>query len=90
MRKIRELDQKLDEVNAAYVDRLHREVETLLATVKTRGGCDRLKRGETRDLSKITDWLDELEIKPGRGRRKDLNKIDKLIGKIQSVLDGWS
>lgn len=90
MRKLRELDQQLNDVNAAYLDRLHREVEVLMATVKTRGGRDRLKRNESRDLDKISTWLDELEVKPEKGRRKDLHKIDKLIGKIQSVLDGWA
>jgi len=89
MQKLRTLDQRLNEVNAAYLNRLHREVEVLMATVKTRGGRDRLKRAESRDLDKISTWLDELEIKPEKGRRKDLHKIDKLIGKIQSVLDGW-
>ena len=90
MRKLRALDETLDEVNVSYVCRLHREVENLMALVKTRGGRDRANRAEHQDLDVIAGWLDELEIKPEKGRRKDLRKIDKLIGKIQGVLDGWS
>ncbi|MEM1058235.1 MAG: hypothetical protein AAGK14_03225 [Verrucomicrobiota bacterium] len=90
MRKLRDLETQLNEVNAAYLDRLHREVEGLLITVKTRGGRERISRDETRDLDTIMGWLDELDVKPEKGRRKDLRKIDRIIGKIQSVLDGWS
>jgi hypothetical protein len=33
--------------------------------------------------------IEHLQIDPERGRRKDLKKIDTLIGEIQAVVEKW-
>jgi hypothetical protein len=42
-----------------------------------------------KDLQGILKQLAHLAIDPERGRRKDLKKIDSLIGELQSVVERW-
>jgi hypothetical protein len=76
----------LDEVSRNYVARLHREIVELTRALETasRDGTSRDK-----DLRKILKQIEHLQIDPERGRRKDLKKIDTLIGEIQAVVEAW-
>jgi hypothetical protein len=76
----------LDEVARNYVARLHREIVELTRALETaaRDGTSRDK-----DLRAILKQIEHLQIDPERGRRKDLKKIDTLIGKIQAVVETW-
>ncbi len=76
----------LDEVARTYVARLHREIAELTKAL------DRTARdGSLRDkeLRSILKKIEHLQIDPERGRRKDLKKIDGLIGEIQAVIEAW-
>jgi hypothetical protein len=76
----------LDEVSRNYVARLHREIVEL-----TRGldGASRAGGAHDKDLRSILKKIEHLQIDPERGRRKDLKKIDQLIGEIQGMIEGW-
>jgi hypothetical protein len=76
----------LDEVSRNYVARLHREIVELTRALETaaRAGTSRDK-----DLRAILKQIEHLQIDPERGRRKDLKKIDLLIGEVQSVVENW-
>jgi hypothetical protein len=76
----------LDEVSRNYVARLHREIVALtrVLEISARDGTAREK-----DLRGILKKIEQLHIDPERGRRKDLKKIDSLIGQIQAVVEGW-
>lgn len=76
----------LDEVARNYVARLHREITDLTK------GLDRTARDGTlreKELRAILKKVEHLQIDPERGRRKDLKKIDKIIGEVQAVIEGW-
>ena len=76
----------LDEVSRNYVARLHREIVELTRALETaaRDGGVRDK-----DLRSILKKIEHLQIDPERGRRKDLKKIDTLIGEIQLIVEAW-
>ena len=76
----------LDEVSRNYVARLHREIAELTKALE-RAARD----GGVRDkeLRSILKKIEHLQIDPERGRRKDLKKIDGLIGEIQAVIEAW-
>jgi hypothetical protein len=76
----------LDEVSRTYVARLHREIAELTKALEraSRDGSLRDK-----DLRSILKKIEHLQIDPERGRRKDLKKIDGLIGEIQAVVEAW-
>ena len=79
----------LDEVARNYLARLHREVNELIRCLeKKQTGAD-FSRRELKDLRDILKRISNLQIDPERGRRKDLKKIDALIGELQSTVERW-
>jgi hypothetical protein len=76
----------LDEVSRNYVARLHREIVELTRALETASRDDGAR---DKDLRAILKKIQHLQIDPERGRRKDLKKIDALIGDLQSVVDKW-
>jgi len=76
----------LDEVSRNYVARLHREIVELTRALETASRDGGLRDKELRSILKK---IEHLQIDPERGRRKDLKKIDTLIGEIQAVVEAW-
>jgi hypothetical protein len=68
----------LEETARAYVARLQREIEGIAAALPARDG---------RKLAKVGRLLGSLHIKAHKGRRKDLKKIDHLIGELQELVE---
>ncbi|PAW76231.1 MAG: hypothetical protein B9S32_16005 [Verrucomicrobia bacterium Tous-C9LFEB] len=83
------MDGLLDEVSRNYVLRLHREIGQLVRILQKTERAGKLTRDAKRDLKKLIDKVGRLQISPEKGRRKDLKKIDELIGEVQSVLERW-
>lgn len=83
------VDGLLDEVARNYVLRLHREIGQLVRILQRTERAGKLTRENKRDLKKLIEQAGRLQISPEKGRRKDLKKIDALIGKVQSVLERW-
>lgn len=79
----------LDEVARNYLARLHREIADLVRRLEKKEAGPGFARRELKDLHEILKQLAHLQIDPERGRRKDLKKIDALIGDLQSTLEGW-
>ena len=79
----------LDEVARNYVARLHREIAELIRVLERRQTGLGFSRRQVKDLQGILKQLAHLAIDPERGRRKDLKKIDSLIGELQSVVERW-
>ncbi len=83
------VDGLLDEVSRNYVLRLHREIGQLVRILQKTERAGKLTRDAKRDLKKLIDKVGRLQISPEKGRRKDLKRIDELIGEVQSVLERW-
>jgi hypothetical protein len=79
----------LDEVTRNYVARLHREIAELIRLLERREAGLGFSRRQMKDLQGILKKLAHLQINPERGKRKDLKKIDSLIGELQSVVERW-
>jgi hypothetical protein len=79
----------LDEVARNYLARLHRETGELLRMLERHQSGENLTHRQTKDLHEILRLIGQLQIDPERGRRKDLKKIDALIGDIQSIVERW-
>ncbi len=79
----------LDEVSRNYVARLHREIAELIRAMERRENGLGFTHRQTKDLQGILKKLAHLQIDPERGRRKDLKKIDSLIGELQSIVEQW-
>jgi hypothetical protein len=79
----------LDEVSRNYLARLHREIAELIRTLEKRQAGDGFSRREVKDLREILKRIGHLQIDSEKGRRKDLKKIDALIGELQSTVERW-
>ena len=77
----------LDEVSRNYVARLHREIVELTRALERPAGSDSAKG--KKNLKAILKKIEHLQIDPERGRRKDLKKIDTLIGDVQAIVEKW-
>src|ERR1700677_3499311 len=79
----------VDEVTRNYLARLHREITELIRTIERKQAGPGFKRRELKDLRGILKRVALLQIDPERGRRKDIKKIDSLIGEMQSTIERW-
>ncbi|QSR83956.1 hypothetical protein [Methylacidimicrobium sp. B4] len=78
----------LEETAAHYVARLQREIRQLILIARDleRSEGPPGKRGQ-RLLAKVAAKLESLPIASEKGRRKDLRKIDQLIGELEELLE---
>jgi len=79
----------LDEVARNYLARLHREVAELIRILEKKQAEPGFSRRELKELRDVLKRIALLQINPERGRRKDLKKIDALIGELQAIVERW-
>ena len=79
----------LDEVARNYLARLHREITELIRVLEKKQAEPSFSRRELKDLHEMLKRIALLQINPEKGRRKDLKKIDALIGELQSTVERW-
>jgi len=83
------IDGLLDEVARNYLARLHREITELVRIIERKQAGPDFSRRELKDLRGMLKRIAHLQINPERGRRKDMKKIDALIGELQSTIERW-
>ena len=79
----------LDEVARNYLARLHREITELIRVLEKKQAEPSFSRRELKDLHEMLKRIALLQINPEKGRRKDLKKIDALIGELQAIVERW-
>ena len=72
------LSSVLDETSRRLLSRLRREIEETE---------EALLRQSEKKKDKAIRLIDALQVKPAKGRRKDLKKIDLLIGELQKLTE---
>jgi hypothetical protein len=83
------IDGLLDEVARNYLARLHREIAELTRTLEKKETGPGFRRRELKGLREMLNRIARLQIDPERGRRKDLKRVDALIGELQSTVERW-
>ncbi|PTX97394.1 hypothetical protein DB346_20580 [Verrucomicrobia bacterium LW23] len=78
----------LDETTKRYLARLHEELDDIRATL-AEAEQSAMSAARRRRLSQLLEMLSQVEFHPEKGRRKELKKIDELIGELQDVLGQW-
>jgi hypothetical protein len=79
----------LDEVSRNYLARLHRETADLIRSLERQQATEGFSKRQVKDLHEILRRIGQIQVDPGRGRRKDLKRIDALIGELQSIVERW-
>jgi len=63
----------------AYIARLENDLLVCLAVLRACGPIDQVSRGMLHQIRDLTIIVRNRKLKPEKGRRKDLRKIDSLI-----------
>ena len=71
------------EVGGNYLASLQSDVARIEQFVKT---ADRVNRKQTTAMLKA---IASLDVKPQKGRRRDLKELDRLISKLSDMADNW-
>jgi hypothetical protein len=89
---IEELDALRNEFRSAllaYAGRIEEEIALVQTSVGKLTGPKKIPAAKLRDLRDMLTLLRKFSIKPEKGRRKDLKKIDALVGDLSMLIEQW-
>jgi len=72
-----------------YAASVETDLERLRGEVAAQEAGARLSTERVRDARDILTLLRTLEIKPAKGRRRDLKKIEAVIEEVQGITKNW-
>ena len=88
--ELRHLRALLREVAANYVSKLEADIERVVEAI---GDNDGREKGDAHvaqaELRDVLDRIRTLKVTPGKGRRRDVKRMDKLIGELVKWADRW-
>jgi hypothetical protein len=84
--ELRALRRDLRIVAEAYVARLENDLLVCLAALRSYGPIEQVPREVLAEIRDLTIIVRNRKLKPEKGRRKDLRKIDSLIGDLISTI----
>jgi len=88
-RELRTLKRDLRVVSRHYIQRIEAELAEVQEAVSQLEATEEIPSNRIRDLRDMLILLRRLQIKPDKGRRKDLKKIDSTVGDLRLFLDNW-
>ena len=77
------------EVGFNYIASLQAEVAHLEEAVRPLRDGDTQDRKTLNQLTTMLKWINTLEVKPQKGRRRDLKELDRLIRKLANQAENW-
>jgi ADP-heptose:LPS heptosyltransferase len=89
---IEELDGLRSEFRSAlmaYASRIEEEIGLVQKSVGGLANRKKIPPARLHDLRDMLTLLRKFSIKPEKGRRKDLKKIDALVGDLTMLIEPW-
>ncbi|MGC1322555.1 MAG: hypothetical protein WA849_10250 [Candidatus Udaeobacter sp.] len=83
--ELRSLHRDLRTIAKAYVARLENDLFVCLAALRSYGPIEQVPREMLHQIRDLTIIVRNRKLKPEKGRRKDLRKIDSLIVDLVST-----
>jgi hypothetical protein len=78
------------ELVGAYASKIEGDLTQMHELVKAEADSKKkLPGSRTTDLRDMLMLLRSLEVKPGKGRRRDLKKIETLVEDLRAIVDRW-
>jgi hypothetical protein len=84
--ELRALHRDLRTVANAYINRLETDLFVGLAALRACGPIEHIPREMMHEIRDLTIIVRNRKLKPEKGRRKDLRKIDSLIGDLVATI----
>jgi len=72
-----------------YAARVESDIEAVRESVMSEAKGKKGTAARNRDARDIITLIRTLEIKPDKGRRRDLKKIDSLVEELQRFPENW-
>lgn len=74
----------------AYAARIEGDLSSVLKAVRLAGGPGaKLSERARRDLRDMQVLLGDLRLKPAKGRRKDLRRVEELVAELLLRVSEW-
>jgi len=73
----------------AYGNRLDGELASIQQSILAESEKKRIAQPKLRDMRDILTVLRKSQFKPEKGRRKDIKKIDSLVGDLTLLVENW-
>jgi hypothetical protein len=80
------LHRDLRIIAKAYIARLENDLLVCLAALRAYGPIEQVPREMLHQIRDLTIIVRNRKLKPEKGRRKDLRKIDSLIGDLVATI----
>src|SRR5439155_27281419 len=77
--ELRALHRDLRTIARAYIARLENDLLVCLAALRSHGPIEQVSREMLQEIRDLTIVVRNRKLKPEKGRRKDLRKVDSLI-----------
>jgi len=84
--ELRSLHRDLRTIAKAYIARLENDLFVCLAALRSYGPIENVSREMLHQIRDLTIIVRNRKLKPEKGRRKDLRKIDSLIVDLVSTI----
>ena len=84
--ELRSLHRDLRTIAKAYIARLENDLLVCLAALRSYGPIEQVPREMLHQIRDLTIIVRNRKLKPEKGRRKDLRKIDSLIVDLVSTI----
>jgi hypothetical protein len=84
--EIHALHRDLRTTAKAYIARLENDLLVCLAVLKASGPIEHISGGMLHQIRDLTIIVRNRKLKPKKGRRKDLRKVDSLIVDLVSAI----
>jgi uncharacterized protein YfkK (UPF0435 family) len=73
----------------AYATRIDSEIAQVEEVIRAELGNEKISAAKLRDLRDMLTLLRHTRFKSEKGRRKDLKKIDSLVGDLAMLIENW-
>lgn len=87
--ELQDLRAELRETVKSYGTRLESEIERVRVKVEAGGADKSLSSARMKDLRDMLTLLRHRQIKADKGRRKDLKKIEGVVGDLAMLTENW-
>ena len=77
------------EVMRHYGDGVEAEITGLIHSVSEEGETKRAIVTKTKDFRDMLMLLHSLDVKPVKGRRRDLKRVETLVTELRLITDRW-
>ena len=75
---------------SAYATEIEGEITSVMIAVKTDSESKKkLPASRAHDLRDMLSLLRNLDVRPAKGRRRDLKKLENAVEELRRVVDGW-